>query len=295
MQVSPGRIAWLPRGVAIRVFLLCFASTHVTLVVLALREVAAGGAGGPSAGMLKWALATTLVGMVATLVALYAVLRPLAQVEAMVDAAAADVPADITATLPADRRTARPLAASLEHTLHEHAEAAQRDPLTGALNRRGLGARVAGAVPGGVLMIDVDRFKQVNDRMGHAGGDRVLTALATALGGTLRQDDVLARYGGEEFVVFLPGARLAEAAAVAERLRREAALRVRAGAAPVSVSIGVAERAADEPLDAALARADAAVYAAKAAGRDRVQVEGTVIDGTAIDDIAIDGALRRVS
>ena len=160
--------------------------------------------------------------------------------------------------------------------------AATTDPLTGLPNRRFLeilrarppGRRRDDAT--GVLMADIDHFKRLNDRHGHAAGDEVLRAVADAIARTVRTDDFPIRYGGEEFLVVLRRADTEIAAAVAERLRLNVASidvrRLRIGA-PVTVSVGlaVAEPGTDG-LDGLIARADAALYRAKAAGRDRIAV-----------------------
>jgi diguanylate cyclase (GGDEF)-like protein len=162
---------------------------------------------------------------------------------------------------------------------------ARTDELTSLLNRRGLRAallrefRRAERYGGELSLIafDVDRFKQVNDRHGHAVGDRVLQAVARALEGALRQVDVVGRSGGEEFLVVTPETPLADALAVAERLRLEVARAgIRAGelSVQVTISAGVASlrsARAGSP-DELLAVADAALYRAKALGRNRVEV-----------------------
>ena len=156
------------------------------------------------------------------------------------------------------------------------------DPLTGALNRRSFSERAAAELrraarvdgPASVLMLDADHFKAVNDRYGHAGGDAVLCALVQAVGETLRPTDLLGRLGGEEFAVLLPDADLEGARAVAERIReRIADLRVPdpAGAIAFTVSIGAAVCESEaRSIQPTLDRADAALYQAKAQGRNRV-------------------------
>lgn len=160
-------------------------------------------------------------------------------------------------------------------------EEAATDPLTGVLNRRALDRLMAretgrceasGAITA-VLALDVDHFKAINDTHGHAVGDAALRAFAERIRGQLRQSDHLARLGGEEFIVLLPGASLAKAMEIAERLRiavADAPL-VDAPRVVVTVSIGVAARLPGETGPGLLARADAAAYAAKRAGRDRVE------------------------
>jgi diguanylate cyclase (GGDEF)-like protein len=116
-----------------------------------------------------------------------------------------------------------------------------------------------------VAMLDLDRFKAFNDRHGHLAGDRYLKQVAAAWQAQLRPGDVLARIGGEEFAVLLTDCSLADASPAIERLRA-------ATPAGETCSAGVAMRRGDEPLDAVMARADDALYAAKAAGRDRLQM-----------------------
>ncbi|TZF89956.1 diguanylate cyclase [Cognatilysobacter lacus] len=153
------------------------------------------------------------------------------------------------------------------------------DALTGLANRRQilrLGQRAFRAAqhdgePLSLVSLDLDHFKQVNDRHGHAVGDTVLARVADAFAGALRRQDHLGRSGGEEFVALLPGTGADEAAAIAERLRQAvAALSITPGLA-VRTSAGVAtSRDGDRRLNDLLARADAALYRAKAAGRDCV-------------------------
>jgi diguanylate cyclase (GGDEF)-like protein len=169
---------------------------------------------------------------------------------------------------------------------HEAAQAelrrlARTDPLTGTLNRLALDEELARLFRAGpaalaVLMLDVDHFKRINDRHGHAGGDRVLTALAACIGARLRAGDLLGRVGGEEFLVLLPGTGLAAALALAEALRAAVAgLRVVLDGEPqaITLSLGVAMRQphGDDPA-ALVRRADRALYAAKREGRNRVAV-----------------------
>jgi diguanylate cyclase (GGDEF)-like protein/PAS domain S-box-containing protein len=158
-------------------------------------------------------------------------------------------------------------------------ELAHTDALTGCWNRRyfidALGRALAASQrsnrPLSVLLMDIDHFKAINDRAGHAAGDETLRALVRQVTAALRPSDVFARFGGEEFVVLLPDTPLAEARGVAERLRADLE---RHGAADLAsactISVGVAECLPDEAADALLQRADAHMYQAKLAGRNQV-------------------------
>ncbi|HJS85759.1 MAG TPA: PleD family two-component system response regulator [Acetobacteraceae bacterium] len=174
------------------------------------------------------------------------------------------------------------LRAELGHAL----ELAATDPLTGLYNRRYLIHHLRGLLratpPGDVslLMIDVDRFKHLNDALGHVIGDRALQAVAATLRGNTRAFDTLSRIGGEEFVVVMPGTSAAEATAAAERLRQAVEdldgdfNQGRLGG--LTVSIGIARSSHSAEPDALLRAADAALYEAKRAGRNRIHfAEGT--------------------
>jgi diguanylate cyclase (GGDEF)-like protein len=125
----------------------------------------------------------------------------------------------------------------------------------------------------GVLMIDIDRFKRLNDTFGHAVGDHVLREVAQAIAAAVREDDVPARFGGEEFAVLLRNPSPEIALEVGERVRRSVgALDLRKlGVPAVSVSVGVSvAESPDLPLDVVIEEADRALYRAKRAGRNRV-------------------------
>lgn len=155
----------------------------------------------------------------------------------------------------------------------------QTDPLTGLLNRRSLQAEVGSRCLArdrfGVLFMDLDHFKSVNDRFGHEMGDRVLVAVASVLKTGLRPGDVVGRYGGEEFVGIVAGAGPESARLVAERLRQsvETMLPPKGGLHNLTISIGCTvfePRQSDESAEELLHRADMALYAAKRTGRNRV-------------------------
>jgi two-component system cell cycle response regulator len=169
------------------------------------------------------------------------------------------------------------LRSDLGHAL----EMALTDPLTGLYNRRYLMRHLHGLLlqpsfPGlAVLMVDLDRFKDLNDGHGHAAGDLALRAVAETLRGCTRVFDSLARFGGEEFVLVMPGTAPSEAMAVAERLRTRIEAMTFPSGHRLTISVGVAWTDQRETqADDILARADAALYAAKRAGRNRAVLEG---------------------
>jgi diguanylate cyclase (GGDEF)-like protein len=124
-----------------------------------------------------------------------------------------------------------------------------------------------------LMMLDVDNFKQFNDRYGHIAGDRVLIAVAGALREYLRPTDLIARFGGDEFAVLLPDVDSQQAAQTAERVREQiAALSPPSLSTAVTVSIGVTARIGDDDVNRLVHRADEAMYEAKAQGRNRVAI-----------------------
>ncbi len=152
------------------------------------------------------------------------------------------------------------------------------DQLTGLLTRESLSEQVsrlrvqAPTSKSSILMFDIDHFKTVNDRQGHAAGDLALRQVAQAAASVLRKTDLLGRYGGDEFVVFLPGANLERAALTAERMRGAVAAINNDLMDPLSCSFGAVELSGGEDVDHAIARADHALLQAKREGRNQVQV-----------------------
>lgn len=168
-------------------------------------------------------------------------------------------------------------------------QVAATDPLTGLYNRRHFGRvleqlfseseRYASDLS--CIMIDLDGFKQLNDTAGHQVGDQLLQVAGRSIGNNLRRADVAARYGGDEFVILLPQAGADEATTASERIRAEfksaAAVQLKQPLG-VSMSIGIASVAVCQPrsADGLIGAADAALYQAKAAGRDRISLMGHV-------------------
>ncbi len=158
------------------------------------------------------------------------------------------------------------------------------DPLTGILNRAGYTEmaskhfarwkRYGGALSLGV--IDLDLFKEINDRYGHAAGDKVLATVASKLKEVIRESDVLCRFGGEEFVLLLPETSVSDARTMLEKLRNHIAdcpFRHKDTPVRVTMSCGVAQFQATDTIDSVFERADLAMYAAKQGGRNRVCTE----------------------
>ncbi len=174
------------------------------------------------------------------------------------------------------------LSGALVESDRAHRRRSTLDPLTGLFNRNALEQRLgeldgqpsgeAGGLSHALLLCDLDHFKRVNDQLGHAAGDAVLQDVAYTMRAALRAGDSIFRVGGEEILVILPGAGEAEAIEIAERLRHEVRERRPVGV-PVTVSIGVAmSRPGGLDADNLVSRADAALYAAKAGGRDMIAI-----------------------
>lgn len=167
-----------------------------------------------------------------------------------------------------------------EAEVERHRYSAERDPLTGLGNRRRLSRALGELADGGptstfaLAMVDVDRFKSINDRLGHAVGDSVLVEVAQVLLEGTNDGDVVVRYGGEEMVIVMPATSAEEAAARCERLRARIERHVWPGLPPghpLTVSIGVSGSPPCDP-DVAVSAADRAMYTAKRSGRNQVRV-----------------------
>jgi diguanylate cyclase (GGDEF)-like protein len=163
----------------------------------------------------------------------------------------------------------------------ELARLALHDPLTGLPNRRAWTARAAKSLldaagsttPVSVAVLDIDHFKRVNDTLGHGAGDRVLVELARALRERCPDGGLLARLGGEEFALLAPGVPRDRLRETTEQVRMAAGSVLAEGLGPISMSAGAVTWAGGEDTEALLARADRALYRAKAAGRGRVALD----------------------
>ena len=189
----------------------------------------------------------------------------------------------LTTRVQSTRQHLRRQKAELAQALEQIRQLATHDDLTGLLNRRAMLDRMQleqrrslrSGSPLLIAQLDIDHFKVVNDTHGHAAGDLVLQSFADTVRRNVRDTDVLARWGGEEFVLLLCDTPAADAVALMERLRQAVqAMQVPVpqgdGPITVTVSIGLARHAPADPLAGTLERADQALYAAKAGGRNRV-------------------------
>lgn len=171
--------------------------------------------------------------------------------------------------------------AELQLRVVELEKLSSTDRLTGAWNRAHfdktiaieLGRSVRYRQPLALIFFDIDHFKEVNDRHGHASGDLVLCELVKVVRANIRASDMLFRWGGEEFVILAPGTSYRRAASLAESLRGKIERHVIGTVGSISISLGVAEHVLCESPATCLQRADAAMYAAKSGGRNRVVVD----------------------
>lgn len=266
-----------PRSYAMRIFTICFISAQVPLIGLALAEVMLG----------EWQrsiLVPLLVAIVAGtglgLAGLWGLMAPLRVATRdlirlgegrLVEDVPEGGPDMAGQLLHAVARAARETRSRMGELRTE----AGTDMLTGLLNRRGFEETVAAVLRGGgggtLALIDGDRFRQVNDELGHAAGDTVLCGLARRLIGNMRGGDIAARWGGDEFVVFFTGLGEADAEQIVQRIHDAvlAAPDAVIGGKPAGFSWGLAtmERRRGDTLDAAMRIADARLYERKTARR----------------------------
>ncbi|MDR0528801.1 MAG: diguanylate cyclase [Zoogloeaceae bacterium] len=171
----------------------------------------------------------------------------------------------------------------LEKELSETSHMIRHDQLTGALNRRGLDEMLSKEIaragrhdlPICVAMLDIDDFKKLNDSQGHVAGDQALIHLASVIRDVLRPQDTVARYGGEEFLIIFPDTAMEEASVAMQRLQRDLTRRFfmfQNQRLLITFSAGIAQLAAGEEKESVIKRADAAMYAAKKSGKNRVML-----------------------
>ncbi len=264
-----------PSSLRLRMFTICFVGTHIPLLTFAAWQFSTGKTDWPDLGIV---LAATLIGTVFTLFGIDGLLAPVRaatqavqslereQAEALEAVSDGDMLTELLAGVTRASEATKVRVAALDMAAH-------RDPLTGLLNRRGFLARVESAGDGTIALIDLDKFKSVNDSFGHDTGDAILQDFAAFLARGVRKADCVGRWGGEEFAVFFPATEEGEAAGILQRLCRRLGngLIERPDGMPMTCSGGVV--ALDgEPLQLAMVRADAALYAAKRSGRNQLRV-----------------------
>ena len=264
-----------PSSLRLRMFTICFVGTHIPLLAFAAWQFGTGKTDWPDLGIV---LAATLIGTVFTLFGIDGLLAPVRaatqavqslereQAEALEAVSDGDMLTELLAGVTRASEATKVRVAALDMAAH-------RDPLTGLLNRRGFLARVKSAGDGTIALIDLDKFKSVNDSFGHEVGDAILQDFAAFLARGVRKADCVGRWGGEEFAVFFPATEEGEAAGILQRLCRRLGngLIERPDGAPMTCSGGIVALEG-EPLQLAMARADAALYAAKRSGRNQLRV-----------------------
>ncbi|TGX53433.1 GGDEF domain-containing protein [Sphingomonas gei] len=266
-----------PRSFRMRLFALCFVATHIPLLAYAGWGAASGRLALPEFLLL---LLATVVGMGIALYGIGAMLAPIHVAQGALAtleeggtvAPLPDGSDDVIGSLLGSVNRAASAAESRMRTLDL---AAKEDLLTGVRNRRGFIADVEDLLPaeqrGAIALLDLDRFKAVNDRFGHDEGDRVLRDFAARLSSELRRGDLVARWGGEEFAVLFRGATEEEAARVLARVGRRliASPLIVCDGQALTFSAGIC-RFGGEALDDSIACADKALYEAKETGRNRI-------------------------
>ena len=263
-----------PRSLRLRLFAVCFVATHLPLIGYCIWGAATG-----RIALIEFALLTlaTVIGTVIALFGIGALLDPIHALAKALHAADEETPSlpqvgDVIQTLSAGVHRA---ATATRSQMEDLSIAALEDPLTGIANRRGFLEQVAALSPershGCLAIVDIDFFKQVNDRLGHDQGDRVLCAFADRLSAQIRRVDLVARWGGEEFAILFRESTEEEADWILSRIAaqmRETPIGEVDGRT-ITFSAGVS-RWRGEDVEEALQLADQALYDAKRGGRDRV-------------------------
>lgn len=256
----------------------CFAGTHTPLLAFVGWQVGAGTVDWPELTLL---LLATLVGTAFTLVAIDGLLAPVRaatasvaalerdQLDALEAVRCGDILGELIAGVERATQATRMRVATLDRVAH-------RDPLTALWNRRGFLTQTRLLQGGAIALLDIDRFKSINDRFGHPAGDEVLKNFARFIARGARHNDYVARWGGEEFVILFPDASDQDATVILQRMMADLAGGAveTPDAIPVTFSAGVVDLDG-ETVEMAIARADAALYAAKHGGRNQIRVGET--------------------
>lgn len=284
MRLSSAYAFLIPKSLRLRIFAVCFVGTHIPLLSFVVARAASG--------HLLWSdviilLIATLIGTIGALWCIHFILAPLRLSIDGVASIGRGEPVNLASRGGTDEmsellRRVNEAAASVHSRLSNLDHAAHRDPLTGVFNRRGFFAQVdplfANHVGGAFAILDLDRFKSVNDRFGHATGDQLLRDFAERLTLACGSTTVVARWGGEEFVVYFPRTDEQEARGILETLLASLSTAPvgPAGLPPVTFSAGLVE-SGSESVERTAERADAALYAAKRAGRAQVVMERDLV------------------
>jgi diguanylate cyclase (GGDEF)-like protein len=269
-----------PRNCLLRLFTMCLIGTHVPLIAFIADQSVSGTFDGTSVVIL---LIASLVGTAITLLAVSRTLLPIREAISALRQYATDrrIP-----DLPVGGRDMMGelltgIAGTIETTEHltiRLKEAADKDVLTGLLNRRAFielsSAIIRDAREVVVAILDIDHFKDINDRFGHAKGDQVLREIAAILKAGVREDDIVARWAGEEFVILFVGQQEKAAAALERMRKRLNAVRVaELNGRPVTFSGGLSTVAKGErTIEPAIKRADELLHDAKHSGRNRLML-----------------------
>ncbi|WP_203228074.1 GGDEF domain-containing protein [Roseovarius dicentrarchi] len=264
-----------PSSFTAKVFFIAFIGTHLPLILTVYFLLIKRGGFAVNSDVFIVMLIATLVGTAATLLGLRAILQPLYQVHDAMEAfekrrERLDLNSGFSDEIGEIMTMTNRLIADIDVDLRRRSDAANTDPLTGVLNRRGFDCAITQGGAGGIIYADLDHFKSVNDTHGHDAGDLVLREAATIFSRALRSGDIVARFGGEEFVAFLPGADIRDTRQIVDRARAEIEQNVHIDGRPVTASFGIAILEPGGTVDDAIKLADKAVYFAKSAGRNRV-------------------------
>jgi diguanylate cyclase (GGDEF)-like protein len=271
-------------SLTIKVFAICFVSVHVPLLVFIV--YLAGGNGAEPEPVLLLLLAATVAGTTICLLSLWWMIRPLSQLAQAIKIYRAN---GTPVRMQIDRKdeigllasTVTAMVAETETLMNKLRHQAMTDLQTGLGNRRWLNERAAEELaraerqgePLSIIVLDLDRFKGINDGHGHETGDRVLVATGEIVRTCLRSYDLAARIGGEEFCILLPRTSLDDAEAISERLRTALAATtvppLRQGR--MTASFGICAAGPGDRLPDMLLRADFALYEAKRDGRNCIR------------------------
>ena len=272
-----------PRNFTAKIVMVCFLGIHVPLITFA-GFVLLGSGDRSDVMTLGILLGATLAGTAVTVTVLHALLTPLRLVSRRLtrwspgDLDSDPLPEDYRDEVGRLMKVANRMLRNVDRQIADTTRAAETDPLTGLLNRRGLDRiwpDIAGA--GALLLFDIDRFKAINDTFGHPAGDAVLRRVGQIVQRSVREGDVICRLGGDEFLLWLPDAGQAEAQALGERLRlavadRKGGRESEGVALGPTISLGAVVTALPVDLPWLMDEADRALYRAKQAGRNRIVI-----------------------